>query len=277
MTIALERDRLYALGGSIANDGTLTWFPEALGGFVPINCYLLVEGRSGLLVDTCLPVMEDEVVRQAREFDLDDVGLLLTRTVEFESVGNAEPLVGVLPVRRTFAHFTADEWFYFRPEGSTFQSDPRDFEFEALEDGMRIAVGPGRDVTVINAKLKLLATAWIYDHATRTLFTSDSFSHVPAADPQTRVLEAGDDRDSTSLEDVLSHLLAKFDWLREAETEPLRRFLDGVFSEFDVETIAPASGCILRGRSLVERHHSLLDEALLELGTQSATAEEALR
>jgi flavorubredoxin len=267
--MAVEMDladgRVHALGGSIANDGTLSWFPGALGSFVPLNCYLLVEGRSGLLIDTSLPILEEAVTSQAARFELDDVGLLLTRTVEFESVGNAEPLLDVLPVRRTYAHFTADEWFYFREDGSTYQSDPRDFEFQALEDGMRVAVGGGREVVVINAKLKLLATAWVYDPATLTLFTSDSFAHVPAPDSGTRILDAGDE-DRTTTADVTVHLLTKFDWLRDAHTEPLRAFLDRVFETYDVETIAPCSGRILRGRDVVERHRRMLDEALAELG-----------
>jgi flavorubredoxin len=265
--VALAEGRLHALGGTLENDGTLSWFPPSQRGFIPVNCYLLVEGRQALMIDTCLPVFEEAVVRQAGAFDLDEAALLLTRTVEFDSVGNAEPLLDTLPVRRTYAHFTADEWFYFRVDGSTFQSDSRDFEFVPFADRMRVTVGPGRDVTVINAKLKLLATAWVYDHATRTLFTSDSFSHVAAPDAQTRVLDA--DADTTTGEDVTEHLMTKFDWLSGADTQPLRTFLDGVFAEFDVETIAPASGCILRGRAVVERHHGMLDDALLALGAGS--------
>jgi hypothetical protein len=35
-----------------------------------------------------------------------------------------------------------------------------------------------------------------------------------------------------------------------------------VFDTYDIETIAPGYGCILRGRNVVERHYRMLDEFL---------------
>ena len=53
--LTLVPDRLYALGAAVPNDGAITWLPAGAGGFVPLNAYLLTEGRRGILVDTASP------------------------------------------------------------------------------------------------------------------------------------------------------------------------------------------------------------------------------
>ena len=110
----------------------------------------------------------------------------------------------------------------------------------------------------------MLACAWVFDHGKGTLFTSDSFLHALARDPSARVVTAEDD--TTTGDDVLEHLTTKFAWLRGANTEPLRRFVDGVFERFDVVTVAPSLGCVISGRDAVRRHREMVDEGLRRLG-----------
>ena len=45
--LELAPDRLYALGAAVPNDGAITWLPAGAGGHVPLNAYLLTEGRRG--------------------------------------------------------------------------------------------------------------------------------------------------------------------------------------------------------------------------------------
>jgi hypothetical protein len=127
-----------------------------------------------------------------------------------------------------------------------------------------ITLGPERDVAVLPAPLRLLACAWLHDPATGTLFTSDGFSHVRAKEPSQRVVT--EDTDDTTLADVLEHLSCKYDWLESANTAHPRRLLDEVFANYDVDRIAPISGCVLSGRAVIERHRQMLDEALRILG-----------
>jgi flavorubredoxin len=262
MLECLVDGKLHALGASVLNDGLISWVPAGATGSVPLNCYLVTEQRAGLLIDTSLPIIEDVLVAQARQFDLDSVTLVLTRVVEFDSVGTAELLERVLPIHTVYAHFLPAQWMYFRAGPA---STPRGrFESRLLEDRARIVVGGERELTVINARLKLLATAWLFDHDTGTLFTSDSFSHALARDPAQRVITGSDD--DTSADHVAEHLVTKFDWLEGADTAPLRAFLNGVFSEFEVRRIAPTYGCILSGADVVQRHRELLDLALRDLG-----------
>jgi flavorubredoxin len=268
--LALVPGKVHVLGASVPNDGQITWLPAGAGGYVPLNAYLLTEGRQGMLVDTSFPVIEQTIVGQASTFDLDDVTLVLTRNTEFDSVGNAEPLLDVLPITTMYGHFNPSEWIYFRTATGPADATGR-FESRVFSDDQVLTLAPGRKVTVINARLKLLATAWLYDHATKVLFSSDTFSHVLAADPAQRIVRADGDRTTEAA--VREHLMLKFDWLEGADTDPLRAFLDGVFHEFDVETIAPSHGCILAGRDIVRRHHAMVDAVLRDVGVPAvATA-----
>jgi hypothetical protein len=71
------------------------------------------------------------------------------------------------------------------------------------------------------------------------------------------------DNDPTSLADVRSFMLnTRYWWLEGAPTDAIRRGIDKVFDSYDIETIAPGYGCILRGRNVVERHYRMLDEFL---------------
>ena len=57
-------------------------------------------------------------------------------------------------------------------------------------------------------------------------------------------------------------LNTRYWWLEGAPTDSIRRGIANVFEKYDVETIAPGYGCILRGRKVVQRHYQMLDEFL---------------
>ena len=71
------------------------------------------------------------------------------------------------------------------------------------------------------------------------------------------------DDDTTSARELRSFLLnTRYWWLEGAPTGSIRRGIADIFEKFDVETIAPGYGCILRGRQVVARHYRMLDEFL---------------
>jgi flavorubredoxin len=252
---------LFALGRTVPNDGRISWVRSGAGGHIPLNCYLLRQAGHAWLIDTSLPVIEDAIVAQARSFaGLDEVDLILTRCVEFDSVGNAEPLLRVLPIDVAYADFEPTEWMYFR---APWAPPARDVEPRLLPQNAPLTPSHGRDMFVLHTRFRLLATAWLYDAGTRTLFTSDAFSHVLATEPAQRTVTA--DTDSTSVEVVYEHLMTKFDWLAGAETGPLRTYLDGVRERWPIEIIAPGYGCMIIGADLVNRHFDLMYAALEEL------------
>jgi flavorubredoxin len=115
----------------------------------------------------------------------------------------------------------------------------------------------------MQAPIRLIATRWLYDRATRTLFSSDMFTHVWRDSQNGPWIVTESDNDSTSLSDVRSFMLnTRYWWLEGAPTDSIRRGIGNVFDKYDIETIAPGYGCILRGRNVVARHYRMLDEFL---------------
>ncbi len=255
----LVPDTLFVLGGTVPNDGRISWVRGGAGGHIPLNCYLLKQGGHGWLIDTSLPVVEDAVVLQARSFaELDEVDLILTRCVEFDSVGNAEPLLHVLPINVAYADFEPTEWMFFR---APWAPPAREVTPRLLPQNAPLEPSHGREIFVLHTRFRLLATAWLYDAGTRTLFSSDAFTHVLSEEQGQRIVTA--DTDTTSAEDVHEHLMTKFDWLSGAETGPLRAYLDGFRERWPIEIIAPAYGCVIVGAELVDRHFEMAAGALV--------------
>jgi flavorubredoxin len=124
----------------------------------------------------------------------------------------------------------------------------------------------------MQAPIRLIATRWLYDRATRTLFSSDLFTHVwrGRADGPWIVT---DENDATTAAELRSFMLnTRYWWLEGAPTGSIRRGIEDVFDKFDVETIAPGYGCILRGRKVVARHVRMLDEILKGLDRSVAVS-----
>ena len=131
----------------------------------------------------------------------------------------------------------------------------------------------GRSIDVMQAPIRLIATRWLYDRATRTLFSSDMFTHVWRGSREGPWVVTEADDDSTSLPDMRSFLLnTRYWWLEGAPTDAIRRGIDDVFDKHDVETIAPGYGCILHGRKVVARHVRMLDEILKGLDKRVAVS-----
>jgi flavorubredoxin len=125
----------------------------------------------------------------------------------------------------------------------------------------------------MQAPIRLIATRWLYDRATKTLFSSDLFTHLwrePATGPWI-VTDA--DNDPTTTADIRSFMLnTRYWWLEGAPTDSIRRGIGEVFDKFDVETIAPGYGCVLRGKKTVEKHIKLVDDVLKSLDKSVATS-----
>jgi hypothetical protein len=225
---------------------------------------VVTEGTDGLVIDTSLPAVEEAIVRQLHGLGLERLSIFLSRAVEFDSMGNAEVIAATFPVKTIYTQmqYRPKDWIYMRDDEPELRP-VGSYEERMYGSEDHIELGPSRDLSIVDAKLKLLACSWVFDHATGTLFTSDSFAHVLAPDPYTRVITA--DNDQCSVDDVERHLLAKFEWMVGARTATVRAFLDRIFTTFDVQTIAPLVGCVLKGPDVVARHRALLEEALARI------------
>jgi len=262
----LADGRLYALQNPFILDGRVSSYPASARGFSVANSYLLAEPDAAMLIDTGFG--KDEPTIRAQIESLIAPGLPLSlfplRLNEFMSINNVETFAGHFNVETCYtSNIDAALWFDFGA-----QADGRDalasMKVTAVTraDVINLGVG-GRAIDVMNAPIRLIATRWLYDRATRTLFSSDLFTHV-WRDAETGPWIVTDaDNDPTSLSDVRSFMLnTRYWWLEGAPTDAIRRGIDKVFDTYDVETIAPGYGAILRGRNVVERHYRMLDEFL---------------
>jgi hypothetical protein len=229
------------------------------------NCYLLTESDAALLIDTGFG--KDEPVIRAQIETLIAPALPLSmfplRLNEFMSINNVEAFAAHFNVEQCYtSNVDAALWFDFgaKADGRSLLGSMR---ITAVTRADTIAIGKtGRPIDVMQAPIRLIATRWLYDRSTRTLFSSDLFTHVWRQQAHGPWIVT-DEADSTSAAELRSFMLnTRYWWLEGAPTDQIRRGIGEVFDKFDVETIAPGYGCILRGRKVVAQHYRLLDDFL---------------
>jgi flavorubredoxin len=263
---SLAHDQLHALQNPFALDGRVSSYPASARGFSVANSYLLTQRDAAMLIDTGFG--KDEPAIRAQISSLIAPGLPLSmfplRLNEFMSINNVESFAGHFNVETCYtSNIDAALWFDF---GAT--AEGRDIltsmKVTAVTRADTIELGKGgRAIDVMQAPIRLIATRWLYDRATRTLFSSDMFTHVwRDSDTGPWIVSDADD-DATSTRDIRSFMLnTRYWWLEGAPTDSIRRGIGDVFDKYDIETIAPGYGCILHGRKVVARHYRMLDEFL---------------
>jgi flavorubredoxin len=263
---AIADGELYALQNPFVLDGRVSCYAASARGYSVANSYLLTQPDAAMLIDTGFG--KDEELIRAQVESLIAPGLPLSmfplRLNEFMSINNVESFAGHFNVETCYtSNVDAALWFDFgaKAEGRDVLQK---MKVTAVSRADSIALGKeSRTIDVFNAPIRLIATRWLYDRATKTLFSSDMFTHVwrDGATGPWIVTEA--DNDPTSLADVRSFMLnTRYWWLEGAPTDSIRRGIDAVFDKCDIETIAPGYGCILSGRNVVARHYKMLDEFL---------------
>jgi flavorubredoxin len=259
--VEIVTDRLYALGGLVPLDGRISWFAPSATGYAPNWAYLLLDRNEALLIDSGLPAHRDAIVAQLGSLlsPESSLSILHTRIAEYDSVGNTAAICDAFPVERLLAHFPAGLLMDYESSSGTVPSAEE--VVPSAGDPVMVSGNGGRAVMLLGAPLRLLLTFWAYDGETKTLFTSDSFGHVPLRDRSDPPVVTEAD-DATEPSDVRSHLYAKFDWLLAAERTALADELAAIFESHDIDAIAPMHGRVLKGRQVVERHHDLVQQAL---------------
>jgi flavorubredoxin len=269
-------DGVLVVGGIEPADERISWTPAVAGRTIPINSYLVVEGAGCVIIDSGLPAHEEIVLAglEAISAAVQHMKLVITRGVEFDSIGNLTAILRAQPVEAVFSHFPSAPWFRLDPR---FEADDDGARREAatpfyplaVDEAIPVAAESDRLIDVLEPAMRLLQTAWLYDERSGTLFTSDAFGYVlMATGAQSRVVD--EDHDRTSLADVEAGLKPKFGWLADAEVTTTYNAIRATFTELDVQVIAPTIGCVLRGRSVVRRHVAMVLEVLDRWGRQHA-------
>ena len=258
--VELVPDELYVVGGNVPLDGAVSWAPVGARGFQAANCYLLLardDDDEPLIVDPGLPYVEQAVVSglQALVPDGAKPRVFLTRA-QFDCVGNLGALAEVFSIEDVFTGGRANPFDSFETVMSADQRAAGVIVLRSPEESR---------LEVINTTVRILATFWAYDHATKTLFTSDSFTHATVQNAADGPVLDEQEPDETTLDDVRDYLFAMFWWLRYADTGPIVNELRSLFDQYDIEIIAPVRGRVLKGREVVARHVEMLITALEEV------------
>jgi hypothetical protein len=263
---SLADDRLYALQNPFALDGRVSAYPASARGFSVANSYLLTQPDAAMLIDTGFG--KDEPAIRAQIESLIAPGLPFSmfplRLNEFMSINNVESFAGHFNIETCYtSNVDAALWFDFgaKAEGRDILSA---MKVTAVTRADTIRLGKlGREIDVMQAPIRLIATRWLYDRATRTLFSSDLFTHLWRERATGPWVVTDADNDPTATADIRSFMLnTRYWWLEGAPTDSIRGGIAEVFDKYDIETIAPGYGCILRGRNVVARHYAMLDEFL---------------
>jgi flavorubredoxin len=257
--VEISPARVYALGAPVQRDGRLSWVPDGADGFEPWSCFLVRGAEGALLIDTGAGAHAEQIVAQLRSVLPADekLSILLTRT-EMDCPLNVPAIDEAYAVETV--RFTG---------GVTVPRAVKDASVERFGVAdyatLTLEAAPGISVEICTPRLKLLPTLWIYDGASRTLFTSDSFTYAgfSTADGDVRLTE---DEDTINPDVVRRSLLAKFFYFACANTGPIADDLRAIFERWEVDAIAPTHGRVLMGRELVARHAAMLEKVVREAG-----------
>src|SRR5712692_5982123 len=204
---ALAEGKLYALQHPYALDGRVSSYPASARGFSVANSYLLTQSDAAMLIDTGFG--KDEPVIRAQIESLIAPGLPLSlfplRLNEFMSINNVETFAGHFNVETCYtSNVDAALWFDFgaKDEGRDILGS---MKVTAVTRADVIRIGKqDRVIDVMQAPIRLIATRWLYDRATRTLFSSDMFTHVWRDTGTGPWIVTEADNDPTSPRDVRS-------------------------------------------------------------------------
>src|SRR5262245_53239410 len=273
----LAAAKLFALQNTMRLDGRVSSYPASATGWSVSNCYLLRQPDAAWLIDTGFGGHEAALRGQieqliGRKLPL---SLLPLRLNEFMSIQNIDPFCLYFNVKECFTgNPDAAFWFDFGAGSDSGQNTLDRLNITTISREETIEIGArGRPVVVYQAPIRLIATRWIYDAATKTLFTSDMYTHTWRDRPDGPwIIRDGDD-DPTDFDQVRSFLLnTRYRWPEGVDTATLRKGMHKILEKHDIETIAPGYGCILRGRKTVERHIRLVDDVLASLDKSVAVS-----
>jgi hypothetical protein len=267
---------LHAATGWLRADARpVSWIPAGLPGWLPVSAYALRDGDEWMVIDTGLPLHWPDIeaalaqtiagttrrrmINTRREQDcMANLRALVTR------FGIAEvPYVGVLNPLDLAGMIEADE-AHARIEAMAPVRATR------IEVGQVVEVGQLR-LEPLRVQLRLLATNWFYEHATRTLFTSESFGFLTRAAPVDPLVRAPGEAPIAAA-DIALMLSAKFDWLVGIDPAPVLADLDAIFAARRIDRLCPCYGCVIEGADAVAETLACMKDAIALLAARRKPA-----
>ena len=172
----LVAGKVYALHNTFELNGKISAYPEKARGFSPANCYLLIDEKAAMLLDTGYTAHEGAILEQLdslldREMPL---SIFPLRINEFMSVCNTMAIAKRFNVVECFSNVpNIEEWVEFE----TLRGEERNPILKTTLLGRgeqsQVFLGEKRKINVLTAPIRLISTRWIYDESSKILFSSD--------------------------------------------------------------------------------------------------------
>ena len=269
----LSDGKIFALQNTFPLDGRISAYPSSSVGYSSSNCFLLYEKNGALLLDTGYSSHESSILQQLSSILEPNTPLSIfpLRINEFMSVGNAMAIAREFNVVECYSQVPdMDWWLDFE---STAAKKAKFIPTTVLKFPAKIKIGSNkRVVDAFSAPIQLIATRWVYDETTKTLFTSDTFTQYSQEKPEGPWIMKENNK-SNNYDFTKSFLLnSRYWWLEGANTSPLRRDINEIFKKFEVDTIAPGYGSIINGKDLVNDEFSTLIQILEDLDRKKTDA-----
>tara|TARA_Y100000590_G_scaffold17848_2_gene21323 strand:+ start:7730 stop:8593 length:864 start_codon:yes stop_codon:yes gene_type:complete len=274
--LELADNKVFSLQNIVKLDGRLSAYPSDQEGYVPLNCYLLREENGAFLFDTGYLYHQKSILNQLKSLLGNKVPLSIIplRINEFMSVGNVKAISQSFNVVGYYSpHAEGADWF-------DFTDKERDLSLKEIPTTIvrglvncEVGKGTGRNIHIMSAPIRLINTQWIYDEASKILFSSDMFNYgIAKKNDEDWSIDKVDDTISTDF--IKSFLLnTRYWWLEGAKTRVLRDNIKKYYESYDIETIAPGYGKIFKGKELVKKQFEFLDRILLELDKSKVLAQ----
>ena len=269
----LSNGKIFALQNIFELDGKVSAYPSSTSGFSCSNSFLIYEKSGALLLDTGNTSHEKMVLKQLSTILEPNTPLSIfpLRINEFMSVGNAMAIAKEFNVIECYSH--VPEMTFWLDFETTESKKAKIIPTTVLKFPGKIEIGgTNRLVDAFRAPIQLIATRWVYDQTTKTLFTSDSFTQFSQEKIEGPwIMEENNRHDSYKF--AKSFLLnSRYWWLEGANTMPLRNDINEIFGKFEINTIAPGYGSIINGEKLVNEEFSTLMQILEDLDREKTDA-----
>jgi hypothetical protein len=259
---ALVPDRLYRIGCMVRAE-RLSWLPQDLDAFEPLNAYLLTDKDNCVFFEMGMPIMQPAIESAIDMIGDRKVYVNFSRN-EADCIGNMGYILGTCK-NPTLLYGTAGGILEWINDPHVSMLEVRDFlgriPIESAKNGESKRIGE-LDLTWFDAGSKMmLMTQWAYEKTSRCLFTSESFGwrHAPTADAPPIVESA---KGLPSVDTVAREMVERMNWMREAEYPGYVERFESIFKQYDVQMIAPVHGCVIKGREAVDAHVKLAVKAM---------------
>jgi flavorubredoxin len=207
-----------------------------------VASYLITGDEGNFIIDTGSHLFEGQILDQIEEITgREGIDAILASHGDYPHLGN------INEVREKWSTEDQRVEVYGPGVKPEVHGLPADTIHTALDMEVDIQ---GRRVRFVDPPLAdRTHTIWVYDYASKVLFTADGFGNFH--NPPEECDATSDDIDGRiRFEDVHNYHAEKLRWFRYIQADKLRGVMDDLFEAYDVSYVAPIHGNPIAGEDI---------------------------